>query len=120
MNRYEVIGPKGVILASGLTKRQADTYCANCGGTVRAENPAPKRRKNPARADDIPGDFSQSSAKVYGRAWSDAESAKVTKHSDGETVVRLTFKDGEWLQMIFDTEAGAMKNLARLGFSKAK
>lgn len=50
---YEVIGPKGVILASGLTKRQADTYCANCGGKVRAENPAPAAkkvaRKNPAR-----------------------------------------------------------------------
>jgi hypothetical protein len=44
--RYEVIGPKGVILASGLTKRQADTYCANCGGSVRAENPAPRKAAN--------------------------------------------------------------------------
>lgn len=50
--RYEVIGPKGVILASGLTKRQADTYCANCGGSVRAENPAPKvaaKKRKPAK-----------------------------------------------------------------------
>lgn len=38
--KYSVKGPKGVILASGLTLRQAENYCANCGGEMVAENPA--------------------------------------------------------------------------------
>ena len=71
---------------------------------------------NPSRPDDIPGDFSQSSAKVYGRAWSDAEKASV-KDVGSDAVVRLIWPDGEWLQMIFDSRDGAMKNLKRLGFA---
>jgi len=93
-------------------------------GEKPAANPArkPARRvtlvaaRNPARADDIPGDFSQSSARVYGRAWSDAKNASV-KDVGGDAIVRLTFPDGEWLQMVFDSRAGALKCLKRLGFA---
>lgn len=91
-------------------------------GWKRQENPAPASKRvrvigsNPTRADDIPGDFSQSSAKVYGRAWSDAESATV-KDVGSDAVVRLTWSDGEWLQMVYDSRAGALKNLKKLGFA---
>lgn len=84
--------------------------------------PSPPKRRvkliamNPnKRESDVPGDFSQSSAKVYGRAWSDAEKASI-KDVDSDAVVRLTWKDGEWLQMVFDSRAAAVKNLHRLGF----
>lgn len=72
--------------------------------------------RNPTRADDVPGDFSQSSARVYGRAWIDAKNASV-KDVGNDAIVRLTFPDGEWLQMVFDSRAGALKCLKRLGFA---
>lgn len=72
-------------------------------------------RKNPRS--DVPGDFSQSSAKVYGRAWSDAKQASAKNVGD-ECVVRLTWRDGEWLQMIFDNRDAALKTLHRLGFKE--
>ncbi|TXH48436.1 MAG: hypothetical protein E6Q97_24860 [Desulfurellales bacterium] len=84
--------------------------------TVVAANPA---RKNPARDSSIPGDFSQSSAKVYGRAWTDAKSAALKDFGDA-VQVRLTWPDGEWLQMLFDDKPGAMKHLRSLGFAASK
>lgn len=74
-----------------------------------------KRMSNP-RDPNIPGDFSQSSPNVFGRAWNEAKTAKMKEYSDGETTVRLTWPDGEWLQMIYDTKAGALHNLKKLGF----
>lgn len=88
-----------------------------------SQNPAKKSARtvalvgaNPKRRDDIPGDFSQSSAKVYGRAWSDAKQASL-KEIGADAVVRLTWSDGEWLQMVFDSKAGALKHLSSLGFA---
>ena len=91
----------------------------------RKDNPAHKTAarsvvlvaaKNPDnRSEDIPGDFSQSSPKVYGRAWTDAKQASL-KDVGSDAVVRLTWDDGEWLQMVFDSRKGATKTLTRLGF----
>lgn len=89
-------------------------------------NPARKTRavrvvaaKNPTKSSDVPGDFSQSSAKVYGRAWVDAKSAAVEDFGD-VTQVKLIWSDGEWLQMLFDNKTAAMNHLKRLGFSVNK
>lgn len=90
------------------------------------ENPARKIRavrvvaaKNPTKSSDVPGDFSQSSAKVYGRAWVDAKSAAVKDFGD-VTQVKLIWSDGEWLQMLFDNKTAAINHLKRLGFSVNK
>lgn len=89
-------------------------------------NPARKTRavrvvaaKNPTKSSDVPGDFSQSSAKVYGRAWVDAKSAAVKDFGD-VTQVKLIWSDGEWLQMLFDNKTAAINHLKRLGFSVNK
>ena len=86
---------------------------------ARAKNPAKPatRKRNPAQDDSIPGDFSQSSRNILGRAWSDAATASL-KEIGSDAVVRLTWDDGEWLQMVFDSKAGALKNLQSLGFAK--
>lgn len=86
----------------------------------------PAKRANPARKAPVgmfknpdgetgPGDFSHSSTKVLGRAWIEADSARIKDFGD-VVQVRLTWKDGEWLQMLFDTKAGALAQIRRLGF----
>ena len=64
---------------------------------------------------DSPGDFSHSSGKALGRAWSEAETAKGKDFGDCYQV-RLTWDDGEWVTMLFDSQAAAMKTLRPRGF----
>jgi len=96
-----------------------DSLVLDDGVLSHRKNPKPKGLmpvKNP-KSSDVPSDFSQSSAKVYGRAWSDAKQASAKNVGD-ECVVRLTWRDGEWLQMIFDNRDAALKTLHRLGFKE--